>query len=81
MWCFYKNIFKKYWLAIRHLCTNIFQTGYDDRDRYSLHFDISLDDLDFIQGHLNEKPKTLVIIFSKWGRNSSVGSVWAQCPV
>ena len=50
----------------RHLQCDFFQTWYDDRDHYALHFGISLDDLDLhSRAQLYEKSKTPVSIFSQ----------------
>ena len=44
---------------LRHLQTALFQTWYDDRDHYTLHFDISLDGLNIhLRSQFYEKSKT-----------------------
>ena len=49
----YRILWRKlyHWLVFNHLRTHFFQTWYDDRNHWALHFDISWDDLIFIQGH------------------------------
>ena len=51
------------WLVFGHLETNFFQTWYDERDHITLHFDASLDDLIFIQGHICMKIKNVYMHF------------------
>ena len=56
---------EKDWLVFRHLQTDFFQTWSDTRDHYTLHFDISLDDLDcHSRSQQYEKSKTVVSLFS-----------------
>ena len=57
------HFFKK--CVFRHLLSNFFQTCYDNRDHQALHFDISVDDLDFIQGHSLMRNQRLQCPFSQ----------------
>ena len=56
---------EKLWLVLGHIQINFFQTLYNDKGQTTVHFDTSLDDLDFhSRSQFYEKAKPSAPIFS-----------------